>query len=194
MVMAKFDGGNVDLWMYDVVRNVNQRLTSDPAMEDSPIWSQDGQRLAFASSRAGHYDLYQIAAGGGREELLYASGEKKFPTSWSPDGRYLLYGARARETAGDIWVLPLDGNSAPVPLVHTRASEGGGAFSPDARWIAFVSEDSGISEVYAQSFILPSASGDSTAGPKVLVSRKGGRRPRWRADGKSYFTALRTAR
>ena len=125
----------------------------------------------------------------GREELLYASGENKFPTSWSPDGRYLLYGAQARETAGDIWVLPLDGTGkrAPVPLVHTRANEGGGAFSPDARWIAYVSDDSGIAEVYVQPFILPSASGDSPAGPKVLVSRKGGRRPRWRADGKELF-------
>ena len=189
VAMAKFDGGNVDLWMYDVVRNVSQRLTSDPALEDSPIWSHHGERLAFASSRAGHYDLYQIAAGGGREELLYASGENKFPTSWSPDGRYLLYGAQARETAGDIWVLPLDGtsNRAPVPLVHTRANEGGGTFSPDARWIAYVSDESGLSEVYVQPFVLPSSSGDSPAGPKVLVSRRGGRRPRWRADGKELF-------
>ena len=190
VAMAKFDGGNIDVWVYDLVRNVNQRLTSDPALDDSPVWSHDGERLAFASSRAGHYDLYQIAASGaGREELLYASGENKFPTSWSPDGRYLLYGAQARETAGDIWVLPLDGTSkrAPVPLVHTRANEGGGTFSPDARWIAYVSDDSGIAEVYVQPFILPSASGDSPAGPKVLVSRKGGRRPRWRADGKELF-------
>ena len=190
VAMAKFDGGNIDVWVYDLFRNVNQRLTSDPALDDSPVWSHDGKRLAFASSRAGHYDLYQIAASGeGREELLFASGENKFPTSWSPDGRYLLYGAQARETTGDIWVLPLDGTSkrAPVPLVHTRANEGGGTFSPDARWIAYVSDDSGIAEVYVQPFILPSASVDSPAGPKVLVSRKGGRRPRWRADGKELF-------
>jgi hypothetical protein len=120
---------------------------------------------------------------------LYASGENKFPTSWSPDGRYLIFNAQARETTGDIWVLPLDGTGkpAPVPLVHTRANEGGGRFSPDARWIAYVSDDSGIAEVYVQPFILPSASVDSPAGPKVLVSRKGGRRPRWRADGKELF-------
>jgi Tol biopolymer transport system component len=190
VAMAKFEGGNVDVWVYDVVRNVNQRLTSDPALDDSPVWSQDGARLAFASSRAGHYDLYRIAASGeGREELLYASGENKLPTSWSPDGRYLLYGTHARETNGDIWLLPLDGagQRTPVPLVHTRANEGGGKFSPDARWIAFVSDESGIAEVYVQPFVVPSASGDSPAGPKVLVSRKGGRRPQWRVDGKELF-------
>jgi Tol biopolymer transport system component len=172
-----------------VVRNVNQRLTSDPALDDSPVWSQDGKHIVFASSRTGHYDLYQIAANGGREELLYASGENKFPTSWSPDGRYLLYGVHARETNGDIWTLQLDGSSkrAPVPLVQTRANEGGGAFSPDARWIAYVSDESGIAEVYVQPFLLPSASRDSSAEPKVLVSRKGGRRPRWRADGMELF-------
>jgi WD40 repeat protein len=190
VAMAKFDGGNVDVWVYDLVRNVSQRLTSDPALDDSPVWSPDGKHVAFASSRAGHFDLYQISAsGGGREELLHASGENKFPTSWSPDGRYLLYGTQARETAGDIWVLPLDGTSkhTPVPLVHTRANEGGGTFSPDARWIAYVSDDSGIAEIYVQPFTLPSASVDSPGGPKVLVSQKGGRRPRWRADGKELF-------
>jgi Tol biopolymer transport system component len=189
VAMAKAAGGNVDVWVYDVLRNVNQRLTSDPALDDSPVWSQDGKRIAFASSRTGHYDLYQIAAGGGTEQLLYASGENKFPTSWSPDGHYLLYRVQARETNGDIWVLQLDGRSmrAPVPLVHTRANEGGGAFSPDARWIAYVSDESGIAEVYVQPFLMPSASGDSPAEPKVLVSRKGGHRPRWRADGMELF-------
>jgi eukaryotic-like serine/threonine-protein kinase len=190
VAMGKIAGGNVDVWVYDLVRNVNQRLTFNPALEHSPVWSHDGQRLAFSSSRAGHYDLYQIAASGdGREELLYASAENKFPTSWSPDGRYLLYDTHGRETNGDIWVLPLDGPSkrAPVPLMHTRGNEGGGMVSPDAHWIAYVSDDSGIPEVYVQPFILPTASVDSSAGPKVLVSRKGGRRPRWRADGKELF-------
>jgi Tol biopolymer transport system component/DNA-binding winged helix-turn-helix (wHTH) protein len=190
VAMAKFDGGNVDVWVYDLARNVNQRLTSDPALDDSPVWSHDGKRVAFASSRAGHYDLYQVAANGeGREELLYASGENKFPTSWSPDGHYLLYVTQARETNGDIWVLPFDGISkhSPVPLVHTRANEGDGTVSPDARWLAYVSDDSGIAEVYVQPFTLPSASVDSPDGPKVLVSKKGGRRPRWRADGKELF-------
>ncbi len=190
VAMAKFDGGNVDVWVYDLVRNVSQRLTSDPALDDSPVWSHDGKRVAFASSRAGHYDLYQVAASGeGREELLYASGQNKFPTSWSPDGRHLLYDTQARETSADIWLLPLDGTSqhTPLPLVHSQANEGHGTFSPDAHWIAYVSDDSGIAEVYVQPFTLPSASVDSPSGPKVLVSQKGGRRSRWRADGKELF-------
>jgi Tol biopolymer transport system component len=190
VAMSKFDRGNVDVWVYDLARNINQRLTSDPALDDSPVWSHDGKRIAFASSRAGHYDLYQIEASGeGREELLYASGGNKFPTSWSADGRYLLYGTEARETAADVWVLPLDGTNrhTPFPLMHTRANETDGIFSPDARWVAYVSDYSGIAEVYVQPFTLPSASIDSPGGPTVLVSQKGGRRPRWMADGKELF-------
>jgi Tol biopolymer transport system component len=120
---------------------------------------------------------------------LYASGDNKFPTSWSPDGHYLLYNTLGRETGGDIWLLPVDGTSkhTPVPFLHTRASESDGTFSPDARWIAYVSDDSGDAEVYVQPFILPSPSADLATGPTVLVSQKGGRRPRWRADGKELF-------
>ena len=190
IAMAKFDGGNVDVWVHDLARNVSQRLTFDPALDSAPNWSPDGKRIAFSSSRAGHYDLYQIRASGeGREELLYASSESKFASSWSPDGRFLLYSAQTAGTNGDIWALPLDvaGARKPLPLLHTRANERSGKLSPDGRWLAYVSDESGASEVYVQTFAPPLGTGDSPAGPKLLVSRGGGYLPHWRADGAALF-------
>ncbi len=184
VAVTKFDGSNVDLWVHDLDRDVSQRITFDPAIDEFPVWSPDGKRIAFSSSRAGHYDLYQIGAGGeGREELLFASSENKFASSWSADGRFMLY---ATEN-GRLWVLPMDGpgKHTPVPLTDTRAKEGSGVFSPDSRWIAYVSNESGIAEVYVRPFSFPREPSESE--PTVLLSRGGGSMPRWRADGKEIF-------
>jgi eukaryotic-like serine/threonine-protein kinase len=186
IAMARFDGGGVDVWVHDLTRDVSQRLTFDPALDSGPVWSPDGKRIAYSSSRSGHYDLYQVRANGeGREELLYASAESKFASSWSPDGRFLIYGTQAGVTNGDIWALPLDSAGTPTPLalLHTRANEGSGKLSPDGRWLAYVSDESGVPEVYVQPF----EPRDSPAGPKLLVSRGGGHRPQWRADGLGLF-------
>src|ERR1700676_4520349 len=81
-----------DVWIHDLARDVSQRLTFDPALDEVGAWSSDGKRIAFSSSRAGHYDLYQVRANGeGGAELLYASNENKFATSWSANGRFLVY-------------------------------------------------------------------------------------------------------
>jgi Tol biopolymer transport system component len=178
----------VDLWVHDLTRDVIQRITFDPALEQFPIWSPDGKRIVFSSSRAGHYDLYVIGANGeGRQELLYASNENKIATSWSADGRFLLYTTEPGSANPGIWVLPLEGTGkhTPVPLLNTRANERGGVFSPDSRWIAFVSNASGKAEVYIESFAFPPVSAEH--GPSVLVSRGGGSMPHWRADGKELF-------
>ncbi len=186
--VSKFEGDNVDVWVRDLARDVSQRITFDPAIDEAPIWSPDGKRIAFSSSRAGHYDLYQIGAGGeGREDLLYSSNENKFATSWSADGRFLLYGTEPGSADQGIWVLPMKGTGkhTPFPLIHTRANERAGVLSPDSRWIAYVSNESGTAEVYLQPFSLPPAISDG--GPKVLLSRGGGMAPHWRADGKEIF-------
>jgi Tol biopolymer transport system component/DNA-binding winged helix-turn-helix (wHTH) protein len=190
VAMAKFDGGSIDVWVQDLSRGVNQRLTFDPALDSGPAWSPDGKHIAFSSSRAGHYDLYQISASGeGREELLLASGENKFVSSWSPDGRYLLYSTQVDPTNSDIWVLPLEGpgRRTPFSVLHGPANERSGKLSPDGKALAYVSDESGTAEVYVQPFSPPLASGSLPVAPKLQVSGRGGNRPHWRADGKSLF-------
>ena len=190
VALPRFVGGNVDVWVHDLTRDVFQRITFDPAIERVPIWSPDGKRIVFSSARAGHYDLYQIRANGeGREELLYASNETKFATSWSADGRFLLYTTETgRASRGQsIRVLPLEGNAkhVPVALLNSQAEERSAVFSPDSRWIAYVSNESGNDEVYMQPFSFPPAT--SAGGPKLLLSRGGGTMPHWRADGKEIL-------
>jgi Tol biopolymer transport system component len=184
VAVTKFDGGNVDVWMHDLNRDITQRITFDPAIDQFPIWSPDGKRIAFSSSRAGHYDLYQVGAGGeGREELLYASGENKSATSWSADGNFILYGTGS----GRLWLLPMQGTGkrTPVLLTDTQANEYSAVFSPDSRWIAYESNGSGTAEVYVRPFSFSPE--HSRVGPTVLLSRGGGSMPRWRADGKEIF-------
>jgi eukaryotic-like serine/threonine-protein kinase len=188
VAVTKFEGGNVDVWAHDLARDVTQRITLNPAIDAFPIWSPDGKRIAFSSSRAGHYDLYAIGANGeGPEELLYASGENKRATSWSADGRYLLYSTEPGSANGGIWVLPMEGagKRAPVPVLNTQANESQGVFSRDSRWLAYVSNASGRPEVYIQPFAPLRAR--SEGGPKVLLSRGGGIMPHWREDGKELF-------
>ncbi len=177
-------GDHSDVWVHDISRDVIQRITY-PALNQTPIWSPDGRRIVLSSGRAGQYDLYQIDAAGGNEKLLYKSRESKRATSWSADGRYLLYNAQAAKYG--IWLLRMEGEVAPQPIGLTtgRFNQRDGVFSPDAKWIAYVSDESGAGEVYLQSFSAAAASLEN--GPKVLISRGGGTRPRWRADGKELF-------
>src|SRR5258708_28221565 len=144
VAVTKFEGENVDVWAHDLGRDVSQRITFDPAIDAFPIWSPDGKRIAFSSSRAGHYDVYAIGANGeGHEELLYASSENKVPTSWSADGRFLLYTGEPGSASPGIWALPLEGTNkpTPVPLLNTRANARSGVCSPASRWIAYLSNE-----------------------------------------------------
>jgi Tol biopolymer transport system component len=175
---------STDIWIHDLSRGVNPRLTSDPAPDQSPIWSPDGKKLVFSSSRGGHFDLYQMNSNGDAQEPLYASNENKYASSWSANGKFILFGTDRQD---GIWLLPLEGagQHKAVPLLQSQAHERFGVFSPDSRWIAYVSNDSGKPEVYLQQFSFPLSS--SLNGPKVLISRGGGTSPHWRADGKEIF-------
>ncbi len=185
IAMTRYSTDNTDIWVHDLSRDVTQRLTSDPAPDQSPIWSPDGKKLVFSSSRGGHFDLYQTSSSGyGEQQLLYASNENKFASSWSADGRFILFSTEKRD---GIWVLPLEGvgKHTPVSFLQSQANERSGVFSPDSRWIAYVSDESGQPEVYVQQFSLPGSS--SPGGPVVLISHSGGTSPHWRADGKEIF-------
>ena len=178
--------GNRDVWVLDVVRGVPSRFTFDALNDVSPVWSSNGTRLAFASDRStqGIFDIYmKDSSGSGKEELLLKTGSSMYPNDWSPDGRYLLYNAASEKTGYDLWVLPVQGASPedrkPVPYLQTPFNERLGQFSPDGRWIAYTSDESGSLQVYVQSF--PAGAG------KFQVSTAGGSQPRWRREGKEMF-------
>jgi Tol biopolymer transport system component len=175
--------GRPDIWLYEVARDRRTRFTFDPAEERSVAWSPDGSRIAFSSNRKGHFDIYQKASSGlGSEELLLESNLDKQPTSFSSDGRFLLYWASDPKTGADLWVLPLSGDRKPFPFLQTEFNEGNGKFSPDGRWVAYFSTESdrvGV-ELYVAPFPGP--------GGKWQVSTTGGLPPAtWRKDGKEIF-------
>ena len=172
--------GNSDIWIVDVVRALRTRFTFDPADEYSGLWSPDGVDIVFNSRRQGRLDLYRKAAGGaGGEDLLLADQLDKAPTSWSPDRQFILYHAVSPGTGNDVWVLPLSGARKPFPLLATPFDERWGSFSPNGRWVAYASDESGRTEVYVVPF--------PGAGAKRQVSDAAGNHPRWRRDGKELF-------
>lgn len=168
-----------DIWIEEGLRST--RFTTDPADDRIEIWSPDGKQVVFASDRTGTMNLYRKTADGlGKEELLLQSNEWNLPNSWSPDGRFILY--ESRHSNGDLMVLPLTGERKPFPFLNTPFKEEMGAFSPDGKWVAYDSDESGRFEVYVRPFPGPGAAWQ--------VSTGGGNSPRWRADGgELYFMA-----
>jgi Tol biopolymer transport system component len=153
-------------------------------MEQASIWSPDGETIIFDSTRSGPGDLFRKKSNGaGAEELLYSDNLTKIPTSWSPDGRFLLFQTTSDKTGSDIWVLsdPLGspGAAKPYPFLQTRFNELVARFSPDGKWVAYQSDESGHYEIYVAPFLGP--------GGKRQISAGGGRYPRWRSDGREIF-------
>ncbi len=176
--------GTEDIWVYEVARNLRTRFTFDPAVDIDAAWSHDSSRVVYASNRAGRFDLYQKSVtGAGVEEVLFKSDVDKFPRHWSRDGRFLLFVTFASGAGGDIWVLPQEGDRKPIAFLKSRFDESNPRFSPDGRWIAYDSGETGRSEVYIAPFPGP--------GRKWQVSAAGGFNPHWRDDGKEiYFINL----
>jgi eukaryotic-like serine/threonine-protein kinase len=172
-------GGNMDIWVIDLKRGARSRLTFEPTIETSPVWSSDGARIAYSSDRRGQPLLVKSASGTAGEEILFQSEDAKNPTSWSTDGRFLLFNRTLPKTKTDVWVLPLFGERKPFPLVQSQFIDRNGQFSPDGRWVAYVSDESGRLEIYAVPFPGP--------GGKWQVSTGGGSGPHWSADGTELF-------
>jgi eukaryotic-like serine/threonine-protein kinase len=173
--------GNIDIWLFDLVRKIPSRFTSHPANDWRPIWSPDGREIVFSSLRAGSWDLYLKKTDGlSQEEPLFKpSGLYNIPDDWSPDGKFIVYTRNDQKTKEDLWVLPMTGNRQPHPLLQSEFNEGQAQFSPDGKWIAYSSDETGTREVYLQPF---PASGD-----KRRVSTGGGESPRFRRDGHELF-------
>ncbi len=182
------ENGNSNIWVMDLGSGRSTKITFNAGRNDYPVWSPDGKTIAFASNRSGHLDIYEKNAdGSGEEKALLSSDEDKQPTSWSQDKRFLLYDINdAQQTAGDVWVLPLEGDRKPYRILGTKFGEALGQFSPDGHWIAYVSDESGTPEIYVRPFS-SEKSADAVSGGKWTISKGGGFQPRWRTDGKELF-------
>jgi Tol biopolymer transport system component len=168
-----------DIRVLDLTRGAKLRLTSDEATDAAAIWSPDGKRIVFRSNPSGLHDLYQMAANGsGLRSLLLKSPYAKYPTDWMPDGSGIVYHTFQRETGADIWLVGADG-SRPKPLVQTPFDEMQGQVSPDGRWLAYSSLETGQAQVYVRSLV----DGDT----RWQVSATGGTDPRWRGDAHELF-------
>ncbi len=171
-------GGN-QIWLSESSRDVRTRFTAN-FVHARPSWSPDASQVAFASTRKGQFDVYRKSLSGGDEGPLIQSPWQKYPDSWSPDGRWLVYEVLNPQTRWDLWAQPLTGDAKPFAVSETDSEERYAQISPSGRWIAYDSNESGRYEVYLSAFPGP-------AGAKRRVSTAGGSYARWRADSRELF-------
>jgi eukaryotic-like serine/threonine-protein kinase len=165
-----------DIWLLNLSRGVQTRFTFGSPWNVMPIWSPDGSRIAYGAENG---LFVKDASGAGKEEPLLKSDLRAFPTDWSHDGRYLSYTIFNSHGKTDLWVLPLSGDRKPFPYLQTQFNEAEGFFSPDGRWVAYMSDESGKYEVYISTF--------PAGGGKWQVSQGGGQVPEWGRDGRELY-------
>jgi serine/threonine-protein kinase len=171
--------GNPDVWIYEWARDTLTRLTFDPASDRNPAWTPDGKRIAFASDRAKAFNLYwQRADGTGEVQRLTESSNPQFPSSFHPSGKYLAFYEGSAPNSNDLMILPIEGDETsgwkpgkPSAFLNTPADEAAPMFSPDGRWIAYTSNESGRYEVFVRPFPGP--------GGKWQISTAGGVEAAW---------------
>jgi Tol biopolymer transport system component len=177
-------GQNTDVWLLETSRGGRVRFTSNADGDAFPVWSPDGKSIAFQSYQKGRPgDIYRKSAtGAGPEEPLLSTADVTHPMDWSPDGRFVLYRSQlqgSNSSQWNLWAAPVGGKGEPFPVVQTNFDERDGQFSPDGKWIAFESNETGRYEIYVQPFPGP--------GAKVSISAGGGAQVRWRHDGRELF-------
>ena len=187
LAMEINDGQQWDIFLYDWERDVLARLTFDPGDDLHPVWSPAGTGLVFASMREGRLNLYwKRSDGTGPVQQLTESPNFQFPLDWHPEGKYLAFMERDPQTGEDIRILPLEGNDRTgwkpgeaITLLNSPFSEYAPTFSPDGRWLAYASNESGDPSVYVRPFPGP--------GGKWEISSRGGHYPAWSPNGKDLF-------
>ncbi len=169
--------GEGTIWMIDADRNLPSRLTQDPAWSMGPLWSKDGRRVVFGSSRSGDLRVYSRSAdGSGADEALPVLPGINNPTDWTPDGRLVF--TSMSPTGPTILTVPVTSGAQAAPLVDKEFSGLYGKISPDGRWLAYVSAESGKVDVFVRAMSGPG---------RWAISRNGGLQPRWRRDGKELY-------
>ncbi len=178
-----------DVWIYEWERDTMSRLTVDPGEDARPVWTPDGRRIVFSSTRADRTTanlFWQRADGTGEAERLTESKNQQYPASWHPSGKFLAFHEGAGPSRTDLWILPLEGDVAtgwkpgkPNVFLNSPFDEGVAAFSPDGRWLAYMSDESGTYEVYVRPFPGP--------GSKWQVSAGGGSYPVWCRPRRELF-------
>jgi len=177
MVTIKDPAASGDLWRVDLANGARTRITSE-GRGWYAAWSPDGQQIAFSAS-GGIDPQVASARGAGQAQRPWASDFPVYPSDWSRDGQYLAYTVSGTDTSNDIWLLPTTGERKPAPLVRSAYTELHGQFSPDGRWLAFTSNESGRDDVYVQSLF--------NADTRRLVSSGGGGYPRWGPTGRNLL-------
>jgi Tol biopolymer transport system component len=183
--------GQQDLWIFNLKTNSGRRLTADPSLRDAPVWSPDSKKLAFLSQSDGDPPKVHVRGLGEKDaEEAMPAADFQAPADWSPDGRFIAFvntgfPRTANETQGDVWAFDMARGRKPFPLLNTRFHEANPAFSPDGKWLAFTSNESGRPEVYLQAF--RSAAEPGITGERHLVSSTGALALRWRRDGRELF-------
>jgi eukaryotic-like serine/threonine-protein kinase len=169
-----------DIWLLDIPRGAESRFTINPWMDISPVWSPDGARVVFSSSRqVVRSQIFQRPAAGGAEETpLFETQDSVHPDDWSPDGQFLVYSTNPPAQNNDLKLLRLSDRRSTI-LLASRFSEYQGRISPDGRWLAYTSEETGRPEIYLRPFPAGTSS--------VVISVGGGSEPSWRRDGKELF-------
>jgi len=174
---ADADRGASDLWTVDLARGTFSRLTSTPGFQSVPAWSPDGHQIAFGSDPGPGPKLWvKNASGTGAEQVLVDG--RSFPMDWSPDGKHLLYVTGGGPTRLDLWAYDVERKTS-APLLNSPFNESRARFSPDGKWIAYVSDETGTDQLYVRSF--------PDGATKLRVSTGGGTEPEWRRDGKELF-------
>jgi eukaryotic-like serine/threonine-protein kinase len=180
VVFDETSGGSRSVWTLDIATGARSRLTFPGSDDWQPIWSPDGLRVLFGSYRNGPIDMYLTPAnGGGTPQAFMVSSIQKGPRDWSSDGRFVLYTQDSPETKEDLYAREVVDTATPIVIAASAAREFDGRFSSDARWVAYVSNETGANEIYVQPF--------PPTGGKWQASNGGGLSPRWRADGRELF-------